>query len=69
MSDKYERKFIMSELKKMWSETGKELDDAFNTLGKTIVKSAKLGIKKLNDWANSDEAAVNVNKYNTEDKE
>lgn len=44
----------MSEFKKMWDETGKELDNAFMSLGKSIVKSAKLGIRKLDEWANSD---------------
>lgn len=45
----------MSDFKKMWNETGKELDEAFQTLGKTIVKSAKLGIKKIDEWANGDD--------------
>lgn len=45
----------MSDFKKMWNETGKELDEAFQTLGKTIVKSAKLGIKKIDEWANGND--------------
>lgn len=49
----------MSEFKKMWSETSRELDSAFDSLGKTIVKSAKLGIRRLNDWANSDDVDKN----------
>lgn len=43
----------MADLKKMWQETGKEFDKAFRSLGKTVVRSAKVGIKKVDEWANS----------------
>ncbi len=52
----------MSELKKMWGETCKELDSAFCSLGRSIVKSAKLGIKTVNEWANSDDGAEKTDK-------
>ncbi len=45
-----------------WKETGKGLGQAFSSLGKSIVKSAKKGIDKVDDWANGDE------KENSEEK-
>ena len=58
----------MSDFKKMWNDTGKELDEAFKTLGKTIVKSAKLGIKKIDEWANGDDDIPEKNS-DTEEKQ
>ena len=36
-----------------WKETGKSLGNAFASLGKTIVKSATEGAKKVNEWTES----------------
>ena len=42
----------MSDLKDNWKEAGKSLGHAFRDLGKTAVKTAKVGIKKVDEWAN-----------------
>lgn len=44
----------MSDLKNSWKETGKGLGQAFAGLGKSIVKSAKAGIDKADQWADRD---------------
>ncbi|MBQ3527964.1 MAG: hypothetical protein IJA52_05380 [Clostridia bacterium] len=46
----------MADLKDNWKEAGKGLGHAFRDLGKAAVKTAKVGIKKVDEWANgSDE--------------
>lgn len=40
---------IMS--KEEWKNTGKNLGDAFQGLAKTLIRSAKEGIDKAEDWA------------------
>ena len=40
-------------LKDSWKETGVGLGHAFRDLGKTLVKTAKTGVDKADDWANS----------------
>ncbi|MBQ8026579.1 MAG: hypothetical protein IJ261_00520 [Clostridia bacterium] len=42
-------------LKDAWKETGKGLCKAFTDLGKTIVKSAKAGVEKVDEWANKED--------------
>lgn len=37
-------------LKDSWKETGKEMGSAFAGLGKTLIKSAREGIDKADDW-------------------
>lgn len=56
----------MATLKEEWAQTGKEVVSALESLGKSLVRSAKAGIEKLDEWANSD-----VNKESSEnaDKE
>lgn len=56
----------MSELKKMWKETGKEVCGAVESLGKSIVKTAKLGIKKADEWANNDSKSNTKNTENSD---
>ena len=42
-------------LKDAWKETGIGLGHAFRDLGKTLVKTAKAGVDKVDEWANSDD--------------
>ncbi len=44
----------MMDLKEQWKETGTELLGALSSLGKTLVRSAKAGIRKVDEWANED---------------
>ena len=44
----------MATLKEEWAQTGKEVVSALESLGKSLVRSAKAGIEKLDEWANSD---------------
>lgn len=39
--------------KQEWKETGKDLGHAFKGLGKTIFRTAKTGVNKVSDWADS----------------
>jgi len=43
----------MADLKDSWKDAGKGLGHAFRDLGKAAVKTAKVGIKKVDEWANS----------------
>lgn len=45
----------MSEMKDMWKSTGTTLGHAFKDLGKSIVKSARVGLDKADEWINSEE--------------
>ncbi len=36
-------------------KSGKEFGHAFRNLGKSVIKSAKEGIVKVDEWANSDD--------------
>ena len=47
---------FMADLRDDWKETGVGLGKAFKHLGQSIVKSAKKGINKADEWANGDEA-------------
>lgn len=42
-------------LRDNWKETGVGLGHAFRDLGKTIVKTASVGVKKADDWANGED--------------
>lgn len=37
-----------------WKKTGKELGGAFSGLAKSLIRTAKTGVDKANDWAESD---------------
>ena len=41
--------------KEEWKETGKELGGAFTGLAKSLIRSAKAGIDKAEEWAEEDE--------------
>ena len=41
-------------LKETWKETGVGLGHAFRDLGKAVVKTAKTGVDKADEWASSD---------------
>ncbi len=43
--------------KEEWKNTGKELGGAFTGLAKSLIRSAKAGIDKVEDWAEEDENA------------
>ncbi len=50
-------------LKDEWKQTGKDLGGAFADLGKTLLKTAKVGVEKADSWAEGTEdptPAVNV---------
>ncbi len=42
-------------LKDTWKQTGVSLGHSFRDLGKTIIKSGATAVKKVDEWANSDE--------------
>lgn len=44
------------DLKNEWKETGSELLGALTSLGKTLVRSAQVGIRKVDEWANGESA-------------
>lgn len=45
----------MSELKNDWKNTGVGLGHAFRDLGKSVIKSAKVGADKAEEWAYKDD--------------
>jgi len=51
---------IMADLKDNWKDTGKGLGHAFKNLGKSIVRSAATGVKKVDHWANPEEEETQV---------
>ena len=34
-----------------WKSTGKELGNSFKDLGKSLIKSVRVGVQKATDWA------------------
>ena len=46
-------------LKDSWKQTGAGLGHAFRDLGKTLVKTAKTGVDKAGEWADSDDNKPN----------
>lgn len=42
-------------LKENWKVTGKQFVRAFDALGKALVKSAKEGVRIVDEWANRDD--------------
>lgn len=45
----------MASLKDSWKETGTELGHAFRDLGKAVVKTAKTGADKAEEWATKED--------------
>ena len=45
----------MGDLRENWKETGVGLGHAFKNLGKSIVKSVKVGVVKADEWANGED--------------
>lgn len=43
-------------VKQEWKKTGSDLGHAFAGLGKMLIRTAKVGIEKADEWANSEEA-------------
>jgi hypothetical protein len=56
----YKGVVIMADLKDSWKDTGKGLGNAFKSLGKSIVRSAATGVKKVDNWANPEEEETQV---------
>ncbi|MGN0370253.1 MAG: hypothetical protein ACI4EW_06875 [Butyrivibrio sp.] len=52
-----------------WKETGKDLGHAFKGLGKNIIKSAKKGINKATDWAESDDNQTSAQTNQTDNQD
>lgn len=46
---------MADDLRGSWKETGKGLGHAFRDLGKTIVKTGKKAIQKVDQWANEED--------------
>ena len=47
-----------------WKNTGKTLGGAFANLGKTLIKTAKVGVDKAEAWADGDDPARAVPEEN-----
>ena len=41
-------------LRDEWKQTGKDLGHAFEGLGKTVVRTLRVGVDKADEWANND---------------
>lgn len=46
----------MSDIKNSWKQTGSSLGGAFRNLGKSLIKTGKMGVEKAVDWAENDDA-------------
>lgn len=56
------------DLRGSWKETGIGLGHAFRDLGKTLLKTGANAVKKVDEWANSeDEAAAPAEETKTEE--
>lgn len=51
-------------LKEDWKGTGKQLGGAFASLGKTLLRTAKVGVDKAEAWADGQDPAQAVPKEN-----
>lgn len=43
-------------VKKEWKKVGSDLGHAFAGLGKMLIRTAKVGMEKADEWANSDDS-------------
>lgn len=48
---------MSKDLRESWKQTGKELENAFKNLGKTLIKTGAVAVKKVDAWANSEDYA------------
>lgn len=51
-------------LKEDWKDTGKRLGGAFSDLGKTLIRTAKVGVDKAEAWAGEEDPAQAVPERN-----
>ena len=51
-------------LKEDWKGTGKRLGEAFSGLGKTLIKTAKIGVDKADAWVDGKDPAEAVPQKN-----
>ena len=51
-------------LKNDWKDTGKSLGGAFASLGKTLIRTAKVGVDKAGAWAEGSDPVKAVPKEN-----
>ena len=47
---------MAKDLKDSWKDTGVGLGHAFRDLGKTLIKTGSKAVKKVDNWANSEES-------------
>lgn len=52
----------MASIKDDWKKTGSQLGHAFAGLGKMLIKTAKTGVEKADEWANGEEAPAEEQK-------
>lgn len=45
----------MADLKNTWKEAGKGIGFAFRDLGKAVISTAKIGVDKVDEWANGND--------------
>ena len=43
-------------VKQEWKKAGSDLGHAFAGLGKMLIRTAKVGMEKADEWANSDDS-------------
>ena len=46
---------MSKDMKETWKETGTSLGHAFRDLGKALVKTGKVAVNKVDEWANREE--------------
>ncbi len=46
---------MAKDLRSNWKETGTSLGHAFRDLGKTLIKTGATAVKKVDQWANSED--------------
>ena len=46
---------MAKDMKETWKETGTSLGHAFRDLGKALVKTGKVAVNKVDEWANREE--------------
>lgn len=56
-------------LKDNWKDTGAGLGHAFRDLGKSIIKSVAMGVKKADEWANGKDGETDEAKKAEENEE
>lgn len=58
----------MGDLKESWKQTGTGLGHAFRDLGKSLIKTGTTAVKKVDQWANSEDYKKEENEQATENE-